>query len=75
MKVIWERDDIRSGRVVGNPERAERWMIGYLPDSGKPTLNSMSDGMVVIYESAGALADGLNASRDVPLELLKKSDS
>ncbi len=75
MKVQWEAGDIQAGRTVGNPNRGERWMIGFLSghhSKSTPawTLNSLSDGMVRNMGSAQQLADSLNAAEEFPAELM-----
>lgn len=75
MRFEWEPGDIRVGRVVGDPGRGERWMIGYMAESqlgeGKRyTLNSLSDGLVQMPRTAAELADSLNKTGEWPSELL-----
>ena len=69
MKIEWEADDIRPGRMVGRPGRNERWMIGYIIQEKEVPycLISVQDGMVVKLGSAESAAEHLNASGDVPI--------
>ena len=72
MKIEWAAEDIRPGRIVGHPDRRERWMIGYLPNATDPSqwaLVSLSDGMIAhIGLTAEGLAEHLNASKELPVE-------
>src|SRR5262249_31150182 len=72
MKVIWESSDIKAGRRVSLPGRAEDWMIGYLPERHRRCLISLSDGIVLTFENAHALANQLNKTGDVPAEWIKR---
>lgn len=72
MKIEWQPEDIYAGRIVGKPDRAERWMIGYLADVDGPkkwALVSLSDGMIAHRgDTDRFLADRLNAAGDMPVE-------
>ena len=50
MKVQWDEDDVRPGRVVSASEGGERMMLGYNPSLGlndaRWHLVSLRDGMV-----------------------------
>lgn len=72
MKVEWEQVDIIAGRKTGHPRRQERWMIGYIPNTGKNnwTLISLSDGLVDGPRSQLQLAAQLNSMCELPAELL-----
>jgi len=72
MKVEWHVDDIRPGRIVGKPQRGERWMIGYFThrdDDRRWTLNSLSDGLVQEPVTKAEMVVKLNQSGDLPVEL------
>lgn len=71
MKFIWEDKDIRSGIIVAHPDREEKFMIGYAGSKGTPTLNSLSDGMVVQFPSRLKLLESLNKSGDVPEKFIE----
>jgi hypothetical protein len=74
MKVEWTAQDIKAGRIVGKPDRKERWMIGYLGSTSASEhrwcLVSMADGMIGIAQSAKLLADMLTSEGELPAELL-----
>lgn len=75
MKIEWQEIDIQAGRRVGHPERIEQWMIGYKADAAageasRWTLISLSDGMVQPSMTKAILADYLNKTGDLPVELL-----
>lgn len=74
MKVQWEEVDIKPGRIVGKPDRAERHMIGYTPgmirgDNGWRTLNSLADGQVLYFKNNEEVVTHLNDTGDLPVEL------
>lgn len=77
MKFEWEVSDIIPGRVVGHPDRIERWMIGYRVtpgDGNEYVLVSMADGMVQApLANTGAMAAMLNQTGDIPIEFLPAS--
>jgi hypothetical protein len=64
MKIEWQPEDITPGRIVGKPDRIERWMIGYLADPATPerkyVLVSLADGMVQPPCTADMMAVDLN---------------
>lgn len=70
MKIEWQIEDIIPGRIVGKPDRIERWMIGYVVDGRNNLycLVSLSDGLVQTARRAKELAELLNASGDIPVE-------
>lgn len=70
MKIEWQTDDIAPGRIVGRPDRLERWLIGYhdAPDGQVYCLVSLSDGMVQPFRNKVDLAKDLNKSGDIPIE-------
>lgn len=72
MRIEWQPDDIIPGRIVGKPDRIERWMIGYVvvsPQKGKAfCLVSLSDGMVQQARGAEELAADLNEAGELPIE-------
>lgn len=74
MKVEWTAEDIKPGRIVGRPDRRERWMIGYLTDylnsDCRYALVSTSDGMVQARLTKEGMAQHLNAAEEIPVELL-----
>lgn len=74
MKVQWERDDIRPGRIVGIRGRKERWLIGYIGAGGDYALVSLSDGMICEKMSADQMAAALNKSGEIPAEYLPIQD-
>ena len=63
MKIEWEAEDIKPGRVVGKPDRTERWLIGYIPGKAPQhyVLVSLSDGMV----SSMCAGEGVIAERSL----------
>lgn len=79
MKITWEPADIQPGLVVGKPDRAERWMIGYDPSvrwcddldfSPKWALISLADGMISTKgQTREQLAAHLNISQEIPVVL------
>jgi len=75
MKVQWERDDVRPGRVVGKPDRKERWLIGYIGAGGDYALVSLSDGMICEKMSREKMADALNKSGEIPSEYLPEESA
>lgn len=75
MMVRWEAQDLKPGQHVGVPRRAERWMIGYIVpektcDHRRHMLISLSDGMVQGPFTREQLCIRLNASGEIPEELL-----
>jgi len=70
MKITWEAEDIRGGRIVGKKGREERWLIIRLEDgmTHKYALASMADGMVICEGRADHVATRLNDSGDIPVE-------
>lgn len=73
MRVTWEADDIKPGRVVGKPDRRERWMIGYgawTQSDIRYSLISLSDGQICTLQSKQNLAEQLTLSGELPVELL-----
>lgn len=75
MKIEWQDDDIQPGRRVGKVGRTEQWMIAYFADrppaeAVRYALVSLSDGMIQAALSAEAMAHHLNASGDMPIEML-----
>lgn len=78
MKIEWQIEDIQAGRIVGKPDRIERWMIGYLPgerNQNKWALVSLADGMVIQTGStAEQMCSHLNTSGDVPIEFFSDPD-
>lgn len=70
MKIEWQEEDIIPGRLIGRPDRSERWMIGYAPsDTGnRYCLVSLSDGLVQPWLPADLLAVNLNVSGEMPVE-------
>lgn len=73
MKIEWEADDIVCGRRVGHHDRSEQHMIGFfVVDAGNPeryALISLSDGMIAGPFTKEKLADLLNKTAEVPVEL------
>jgi hypothetical protein len=73
MKIEWQPEDIVAGRVVGKPDRNERWMIGYkstAADDVRWCLVSLTDGMIHPALSKDALALHLNGCGEMPSEFL-----
>jgi len=74
MKIIWQPGDIHGGRIVGKPDRGERWMIVYMPSERDDigiayALVCLDDGVIEgAFTSAEALAARLNESGDLPIE-------
>lgn len=72
MKIEWQADDITPGRIVGSPDRSERWMIGYVVQTQNRgnlyCLVSLSDGMMQPAMEKAALAVVLNNTGDIPVE-------
>lgn len=70
MKIEWQIDDIIAGRIVGKPDRIERWMIGYVVHGRTNIycLVSLSDGLVQPAMVAEDLAKQLNTSGEMPVE-------
>lgn len=80
MKVIWETEDIKVGRLVGHTACSERAIIGYDPreeDSQyKYVLVSLSDGMVICAPTTKFLiAKQLNDEDYQPYELLSNKEA
>jgi hypothetical protein len=76
MKVTWETEDVRCGRVFGLPDAKERGIIGYDPREtdthSKYLLISLSDGMVICSPTTRFLiAKHLNDGDYQPVELLE----
>jgi hypothetical protein len=71
MKVTWEEDDIRAGRVVRPAsDTLERLMIGFITaNPTRYTLNSLSDGMVTTHGTRAQVAEALNRGGYLPNEL------
>lgn len=74
MKIEWDPGDIKAGRIVGKPDRKERWMIGYLAATSSSEhrwcLVSMTDGMIGTAQSARLLASMLTDQGELPLEII-----
>lgn len=73
MKVIWEPNDIKAGKVYAKSETGEKWMIGYLSwkgDADKYVSISLLDGWVTTANSQSALAEKLTEDGYLPIELL-----
>lgn len=75
MKVTWEAADIHAGQIVGKPDRAERWMVGYFAagcSTLKYVLVSRTDGCIqhTIGLTAAMVADHLNSAGELPEALL-----
>lgn len=70
MKLEWQAEDIIPGRIVGKPDRMERWMIGYVvAGSGNMyCLVSMTDGMVNTAMDKAGLVGLLNDLGEIPIE-------
>jgi hypothetical protein len=72
MKIEWQVEDIQAGRIVGKPDRGERWMIGWLNGTTQHEprwcLVSLSDGCIQPAHDATAMAASLNQSGEVPAE-------
>lgn len=71
MKVVWEIEDIKSGRVVGKPDVNERFMIGWRTALHGPNtvhMISLLDGMV-LHDTAQEVCDHLNNGGWQPIEL------
>lgn len=72
MKVTWENTDIVAGQRVGAVGRAEQWIIGYEPITGKKALISLEDGMIAKIGDNQEIAEMLNLNNDAPMELLQR---
>jgi len=76
MKVTWEPEDIRCGRIMNTPNAEEQWMIGYNPmidTMAMYTIISLSDGMIGCEPTTRSLlAQLLNQGKYIPEELIKK---
>lgn len=73
MKVIWEADDIVTGRRFGMRQVEEKWIIGYISSVEGPARYvtvSDQDGLVTDPCTREYLAQRLNADGYLPLELL-----
>jgi len=72
MRCIWDPRDIKPGRIIGKPDRTERWMIGYIADRGtnRYVLVSLSDGLVTLPVPPDMLASQLTKEGELPSELL-----
>lgn len=74
MKVIWERDDVKVGLVVGHPSIKERLLIGYLSrnssSTGPHVVVSLSDGMVQEPMTKQEVAQLLTSGGWLPVALL-----
>ena len=71
MKVIWEKSDLKCGKiVVCNNGASEKWMIGHMFNKeGKClTLNSLNDGLVNIFPNNESIISALNESY-IPVEM------
>ena len=72
MKMIWQPEDIKAGRLIGHPDRLERFIIGYIINSvgnQEYSLVSLSDGLILERSStAQELAEHLNSAGEIPLE-------
>jgi hypothetical protein len=70
MKIEWQAEDIVPGRVVGHPDRIERWMVGYrvTPSGNEYALVSLSDGMIRPFTGTQDIAGSLNKSGEMPVE-------
>jgi hypothetical protein len=70
MKLEWQAEDIIPGRIVGKPDRLERWMIGYVVSGSENMycLVSMADGMVQPPQDKADLAELLNNAGEIPIE-------
>lgn len=80
MKIEWTAEDITPGRVVGKPDRNERWMIGYFGDAERGqedryALVSTTDGMIGLRMGAQGLATQLNKSGEIPAEFIDSPQS
>jgi hypothetical protein len=69
MKIVWAAEDIVPGRIVGNPDHAERWLIGcHDADDNNFALVSLTDGRIRAAATAAVLASSLNAAGLMPVE-------
>lgn len=69
MKVQWEKNDLRVGRVVGRVTSRERWVIGYNPADDARALVSLDDGMIMSY-TIDEMLNRLNDGQFLPKEIL-----
>ena len=84
MMITWEPADIQAGRRVGKGHTVEQWIIGYDPsvtEADDPDLSTkwavirLKDGMISCKElTRKQVAVFLNASGDLPVELLTRID-
>lgn len=73
MRVIWDEDDVKVGRVYGKSGIKEQWLIGYRADlSGDARYVSVStsDGMVTIPRTKRGMAENLSRNGYSPVEYL-----
>jgi len=75
MKIIWEAEDIKTGRRYSKKNIRETWIIGYRSDTDDDVVRYVSisenDGMVTTPYTKKGLAEILTGNGYIPVELLE----